>query len=95
MVVDAGAAEALSNRGRSLLSVGVLEVRGDFDRGATVALLSGCAAGPRVALGRVAYSSEEIRAAAGLRSKQVARIIDHADDREPGVVMRKHEMILC
>ena len=40
VVVDAGAASVLLRGGASLLPVGIREVRGDFERGATLAVLT-------------------------------------------------------
>jgi glutamate 5-kinase len=57
LVVDAGAAEALKAKGRSLLPVGVTEVRGVFDRGDIVAIET--SNGERIATGLVNYGSSQ------------------------------------
>lgn len=55
LVVDAGAAQALRQSGRSLLPVGVTEVRGRFSRGDIVSIET--AEGERLATGLVSYDS--------------------------------------
>lgn len=72
--VDKGAERALG-AGRSLLSAGVVEVEGEFERGDAV-----CVLGPDgVELGRgiVGYSAEESRAIAGRRSADIEEILGY------------------
>ena len=57
-VIDAGAAAAMRS-GKSLLPVGIVEVRGNFERGAAVACL--LETGDAVARGLSSYSSTEAR----------------------------------
>ena len=75
IVVDDGAAAALM-RGNSLLSAGVREVAGDFDRGdpVTIADLAGTALGAALS----AYAADEARAIAGARSGDIEEILGHA-----------------
>ena len=56
LIVDAGAANALKTKGRSLLPVGVTDVRGSFDRGDIVAIET--ADGERIATGLTNYGSD-------------------------------------
>jgi len=73
IAVDAGAAEALVRRGRSLLACGVVSVDGDFAVGDTVGV-----AGPdgrELARGVSNLSSQEARQAAGLRSGALAEAL--------------------
>ncbi len=72
--VDAGAVAALG-RGTSLLPAGVVSVAGAFERGDPVAILG--PEGRAVGAGLAAYSSEEARAIAGLRSERIAEILGH------------------
>ncbi len=76
--VDAGAARALREQKRSLLPVGVVEVRGTFASGDTVDVE---ADGTGVfARGLVRYSSEELVAARGRSSSEFAgREVIHRD----------------
>lgn len=56
LIVDAGAANALKTEGRSLLPVGITEVRGSFDRGDIVAIET--MDGKRLATGLTNYGSD-------------------------------------
>lgn len=68
--VDAGAAQALMERGASLLPVGVTGVTGQFERGAAIDVLS--EEGTHIAKGVTAYASSDIADIAGLKSDAVA-----------------------
>jgi len=63
LVIDAGAQRALAEAGRSLLPVGVIDVRGAFARGEIVAIES--VDGKRIATGLVNYGAEQARQIAG------------------------------
>ena len=63
LVVDAGAQRALAESGRSLLPVGVTDVRGTFARGEIVAIET--VDGLRVATGLVNYGAEQTRQMVG------------------------------
>ena len=69
LVVDAGAAEALKAKGRSLLPVGVTEVRGVFDRGDIVAIET--SSGERLATGLVNYGSTQAEEMFGKTTMQL------------------------
>ncbi len=56
LIVDAGAANALKTKGRSLLPVGITEVRGSFDRGDIVAIET--MDGKHLATGLTNYGSD-------------------------------------
>ena len=67
--VDAGAARALLNNGKSLLPSGIVAVEGDFPVGAAVRV---CDQGGRlIGNGLVNYKAEEIRAIMGLKTAQI------------------------
>ena len=80
LVLDDGAAEVVRAQGRSLLPVGVCEVRGDFDRGELVACLD--AAGREVARGLVNYSAEEARRIIGKSTDQIEGVLGYRDEAE-------------
>ncbi len=65
VVVDDGALAALK-KGKSLLPAGVQEVRGNFERGDAVAILSG--AGKEIGRGLAAFHSEDARQVIGKKS---------------------------
>jgi glutamate 5-kinase len=69
VIVDDGAKKAIAQRGKSLLSSGVVKIRGTFDRGDLITCL-----GPRgkeFARGLVNYSASELEKIKGLRSNQI------------------------
>ena len=66
--VDAGAADAVLRRGKSLLPSGVVSVDGDFDVGAPVSV--GTDSG-LLGTGLVNYSASEIRKIMGLKTSQI------------------------
>ncbi len=78
LLVDAGAARALRERGTSLLPVGVVEVRGDFDAGEAVEIAE--RDGPVIAKGLCNYTAAELRRAQGLQSEAVRQILPHATE---------------
>lgn len=73
VTVDAGAAEAVSQRGKSLLASGITAVTGLFDRGELLMVRD--PRGQEIARGLSNYSSEEIRQIMGHRSSQFEKIL--------------------
>ena len=69
LIVDAGAANALKTKGRSLLPVGVTDSRGSFDRGDIVAIET--ADGERIATGLTNYGSDLARQMFGKTTAQL------------------------
>lgn len=69
VTVDDGAVKALVERGKSLLPSGVLDVSGEFDVGAAVAVCD--TSGNELGRGLTNFTAEEIRAIKGLRSDQI------------------------
>ena len=67
--VDAGAARALMNNGKSLLPSGIFDVRGQFPVGAAVAVIT--EERQLIGNGLVNYSAEEIRTIMGLKTSQI------------------------
>jgi glutamate 5-kinase len=78
--LDAGAARALREGGRSLLPVGVRAVQGDFERGAVVACVD--PAGSEIARGLVNYSAGDARRIAGQPSSAIEGILGYLDQLE-------------
>jgi glutamate 5-kinase len=89
VVVDEGAAEALVERGKSLLAVGVTEVKGDFERGQTVRLVA--PDGREIGRGISHYGSRKLEAIKGRRSDEIAEAAE--GDFGPTVVHRD-DMVL-
>ncbi len=90
IAVDAGAAEALRTRGRSLLPAGVAAVEGAFERGDSVEIRD--TEGRRVAAGLVNYASDELRRIRGLRSDRIAEVLGYSYGEE--VVHRDNLVLL-
>jgi glutamate 5-kinase len=80
LVIDDGAAKVLRESGRSLLPVGVVEVRGGFARGEVVACVDG--EGCEIARGLVNYSADEARRLARQPSERIREILGYVDEPE-------------
>ena len=80
LVIDDGAARALALGGKSLLPIGVVEVRGEFTRGDVVSCLD-----PRqaeIARGIVNYGSTEARRIARRASSDIEVILGYVEEAE-------------
>jgi glutamate 5-kinase len=88
--IDAGAARALQSGGKSLLPVGVVEVAGEFERGAVVACVD--ADGREVARGLVNYSAAEARRIMRKPSGEIAAVLGYMD--EPELIHRDNLVLL-
>ena len=84
LVIDAGAARAVREGAASLLPVGVVEVRGDFDAGDAVEIVerdeSGVAHARMLAKGICSYTAEELRQVIGLKSDAIREVLPRATD---------------
>ena len=80
LTLDDGAVKILQNAGKSLLSVGVKSVTGQFNRGDLVACFSND--GVEIARGLINYNSEESRKIAGKPSTDFEALLGYADDAE-------------
>jgi glutamate 5-kinase len=74
ILVDAGAQEALMNKGRSLLPAGITAVIGDFHPGDVVEVLN--AEGRVLGRGVTHYAAWQITAVAGLSSEEAMRRVE-------------------
>lgn len=86
VVIDAGAAEALLEKGKSLLSSGMTDVIGDFKRGDTVEIADN--AGSIIARGLVNFSAVECRNIAGKSSDELHKLL--GNDTEDEVIHRNN-----
>ena len=75
LLVDAGAVDALTVRGSSLLPVGVREVRGTFAAGDVVSVQD--VDEREIARGLVNYTAEEMRQIAGKHTAQIEHILGY------------------
>ncbi|MFA5082382.1 MAG: glutamate 5-kinase [Hydrogenophilaceae bacterium] len=90
LVLDQGAVHALVEQGKSLLPIGVVEVRGDFQRGEVV----GCIApdGRDIARGLVNYSADEARRIARRPSSEIVALLGYQE--EPELIHRDNLALL-
>ncbi len=89
LILDAGAVKALGE-GKSLLPIGVVEVQGEFERGAAVACLS--PDGVAIARGLINYGSSDSRRIARRASQEIEEILGYVDEAE---LIHRDNMILC
>ena len=80
LILDEGAVNVLRAAGRSLLAVGVTEVKGSFSRGDLVVCLA--PGGEEIARGLVNYNADETRRVIGKASKQFEDILGYIDEPE-------------
>jgi glutamate 5-kinase len=88
LVVDEGAATAL-DRGKSLLSTGVVEVSGTFERGDAVIVQN--RDGRELARGLSGYSSTEARAIAGHKSGEIEGLLGY---RGPDEIIHRDDLVM-
>jgi glutamate 5-kinase len=89
LVVDEGAAQALTYEGRSLLAVGVTDVQGAFERGQTIRLLDH--QGQEIARGVARYNARDMRAIQGHRSGEIIAVLGYEYD---AVVVHRDDLVL-
>ncbi len=78
--VDEGAVAKLRDEGKSLLPIGVMDVQGEFSRGAVIAVCD--PQGVEVARGLANYSSAETRLIARKPSSQIETLLGYANEPE-------------
>ena len=89
LILDGGAIKALQE-GKSLLPIGVIEVLGDFERGAAVACLS--IEGIEIARGLANYGSGEARRIARHPSQEIETLLGYIE--EPEIIHRDNLILL-
>ena len=89
LLVDAGAADALRHKGRSLLPAGIVTVEGHFDRGDTVYVREN--GGAPLARGVSRYNSDDLQRIRGCQSAQIAERLGY--DYGP-VAVHRNDLIL-
>ncbi len=80
LVLDAGAAQVLREKGKSLLPVGVKAVKGRFTRGDMVVCVD--PEGREIARGLVNYNIDEARKIIGKPSSEILELLGYKDDEE-------------
>ncbi len=86
--IDIGAARAI-HAGNSLLPVGVVSVKGKFDRGDTIKVLDGD--GKEVAVGLANYSSEDITSLSRKNSIEIESVLGYTFGEE---IIHRNNMVL-
>jgi glutamate 5-kinase len=89
LVLDEGAVKALVDRGRSLLPAGVVEVRGRFGIGDSVACVD--ARGRELARGLTAYASGDVSRIQGLATREIRRVLGYSNGSE---VIHRDDLVL-
>ncbi|MGE0386726.1 MAG: glutamate 5-kinase [Gammaproteobacteria bacterium] len=90
LVLDDGAVRVLREAGRSLLAVGVSEVRGEFGRGDPVSCRD--RAGTEIARGLSNYSAADIRSIKGVASDRIEAMLGYVF--EPELIHRDNLVLL-
>jgi glutamate 5-kinase len=90
IIVDDGAAKALSKKGGSLLPSGITGTDGSFNRGDTVTICN--KDGTAIAKGLSNYSDKEIGKIFGRKSADISSILGHAGDEE---IVHRNNLVLC
>lgn len=90
IALDAGAVEAVRNRGVSILAVGAVRATGKFRRGDMVRVTD--AAGTEVAKGLANYSGDEVRLLLGAGSDEIEARLGYVD--EPELIHRDNLAVL-
>jgi glutamate 5-kinase len=90
LTIDDGATNAIVNSGKSLLSVGITDVKGKFDRGDLVQCIS--SSGQEVAKGLINYSSSEVGKVLGQPSDKMESLLGYVN--ESSVIHRNNLVVL-
>lgn len=80
LILDDGAKNALVNKGKSLLPIGVTQSHGNFKRGEAVICLD--TGGHKIAQGLINYNSEETQLIIGEPSHHIEKKLNYVDDLE-------------
>jgi glutamate 5-kinase len=89
VVVDAGAARALVDGGKSLLATGIVRVQGDFDDGELIAIVD--PEGGEIARGLVRYTADEVRRIQGKRSDEIEILLERGG---ADAVIHRDDMVI-
>ena len=90
LIIDDGATNAIVNAGKSLLSVGITDVKGKFDRGDLVQCIG--SSGQEVAKGLINYSSSEVGKVLGQPSDKMETLLGYVN--ESSVIHRNNLVVL-
>ncbi len=92
LLVDAGARQALTERGKSLLPSGVVEIEGEFEAGEVVALCAAGGDGKEFARGLVNFDARELRKIGRARTQEIEGLLGYKSFDE--VIHRDNLVVL-
>jgi len=75
VLLDNGACRAIAREGSSLLAIGIIAAKGEFDKGDVVSLCD--ASGNEFARGLTNYEMSDVERIKGLKSDRIAQILGH------------------
>ena len=87
--LDAGAVRAVTERGRSVLPIGIVRVQGDFGRGDAVRCLDDD--GLEIARALIAYDAREVEVIMGHRTPQIASLLGYSNG---DAVIHRDDLVL-
>ncbi|QGJ69721.1 Glutamate 5-kinase [Planctomycetales bacterium 10988] len=90
LMLDDGACQAVIQRGKSLLAIGIMSIEGNFKKGDVVSLLD--RRGEEIARGLSNYEASELRLIRGLNSDQIESTLGHCPYIE--TIHRDHLVVL-
>lgn len=79
-MLDDGASRALLSGGKSLLPIGVVEIKGEFERGEAISCLD--ASGREIARGLINYDARESRKIMRRPTSQIEAVLGYVDEYE-------------
>jgi glutamate 5-kinase len=89
LVLDDGAVRAVTQRGKSLLPAGIVEVRGKFRIGDPVACVD--SSGRAVARGLTAYASDAVERIARRPTREITQMLGYSNGDE---VIHRDDLVL-
>tara|TARA_Y100000817_G_scaffold20889_3_gene15211 strand:+ start:5301 stop:6446 length:1146 start_codon:yes stop_codon:yes gene_type:complete len=90
LLLDQGASEAITKKGKSLLPSGILKVEGKFIKGAQVSCVN-VKTNKEIAKGLISYDSKEINQIKGMKSKDIEKILGYKYSDE---VINRDNMVI-
>ena len=90
VIIDDGAERALISQGKSLLPVGIKEVKGKFQQGSVLSIIG--RTGKEIGRGISNYTDEELQKIIGKKSDEAEKILGNIPSDE--VIHRDHMVII-
>ena len=90
LVLDDGACQVICKDGKSLLSIGVQDIKGNFERGEVVSCVN--SKGEEIARGLVNYNAKEAGQLKGKASSEIESTLGYVE--EPELIHRDNLVVL-